>query len=65
MSSPWPAAARATFLRTIGGDTQVIDRLFRDIEDIFQGRYSNYLQLDMRYHDLSTPIQPPLPRFDC
>jgi hypothetical protein len=52
------AAARATFLRSHPeADTRVIDRLFADIEDIFQGRYLDYLPLDMRYHDFEHTLQ--------
>lgn len=52
------AAARAAFLRHFpAADTRVIDRLFADIEDIFEGRYLDYEPLDMRYHDFEHTLQ--------
>lgn len=52
------AAARATLLHhDPAADTRVIDRLFTDIENIFQGRYLDYLPLDMRYHDFEHTLQ--------
>jgi len=38
-------------------DTALIDRLFRDIEHMFCGRYLDYLPLDTRYHDLEHTLQ--------
>jgi hypothetical protein len=56
-----PAVAvvvRATFLHAhSGADTTVIDTLFRDIEDMFHGRYLDYLPLEMRYHDFEHTLQ--------
>ena len=38
------AVVRATFLHAHpGADTTVIDALFRDVEDMFHGRYLDYL----------------------
>ena len=37
--------------------TAVIDRLFRDVEDMFNGRYLDYLPLDTRYHDFEHTLQ--------
>jgi hypothetical protein len=52
------AVARATFLHHHpGADTSVVDRLFRDVEDMFAGRYLDYLPLEMRYHDLEHTFQ--------
>ena len=52
------AVARATFLHHHpGADTSVVDRLFRDVEDMFAGRYLDYLPLEMRYHDLEHTVQ--------
>lgn len=52
------AGVRATFLHAHpGADTGVIDTLFRDIEDMFHGRYLDYLPLDMRYHDFEHTLQ--------
>ncbi len=46
------AVTRATFLHHHpGADTAVVDRLFRDVDDMFAGRYLDYLPLEMRYHD--------------
>jgi hypothetical protein len=51
-------AARATLLRHHpAADTRVIDRLFTDIQDIFCGRYLDYLPLDTRYHDFEHTLQ--------
>ncbi len=52
------AVARATFLHHHpGSDTDIIDALFRDVEDMFAGRYLDYLPLDMRYHDQEHTLQ--------
>jgi hypothetical protein len=52
------AAARATLLRYHpAAPTCVIDRLFADSENIFQGRYLDYRPLDMRYHDFEHTLQ--------
>jgi hypothetical protein len=52
------ATAQAALLRHHpAADTRVIDRLFADIEDIFHGRYLDYLPLDMRYHDFEHTLQ--------
>ena len=52
------AVVRATFLHAHpGADTTVIDTLFRDVEDMFHGRYLDYLPLDMRYHDFEHTLQ--------
>jgi hypothetical protein len=52
------SVARATFLHHYpGADTAIVDVLFRDIEDIFGGRYLDYKALDMRYHDLEHTLQ--------
>ena len=40
-----------------GAGTAVIDGLFRDIEDMFRGRYLDYLPLDTRYHDFEHTLQ--------
>jgi hypothetical protein len=51
-------ATRAVFLRHHpGAHSHLVDRLFRDIEDIFQGRYLDYLPLDTRYHDFEHTLQ--------
>jgi hypothetical protein len=56
-----PAVAvvvRATFLHAhSGADMTVIDTLFRDVEDMFHGRYLDYLPLEMRYHDFEHTLQ--------
>jgi hypothetical protein len=55
--------AVAAFTRTAihrqypDADTAVIDRLFRDVEDMFSGRYFDYLALDTRYHDSEHTLQ--------
>jgi hypothetical protein len=52
------AVARATFLHFHpGADTALLDRLFSDVEDMFDGRYLDYLPIDMRYHDLEHTLQ--------
>ncbi|MFA5056717.1 MAG: hypothetical protein WC485_01270 [Opitutaceae bacterium] len=52
------AVVRATFLHAHpGSDTTLIDTLFRDVEDMFHGRYLDYLPLDMRYHDFEHTLQ--------
>lgn len=52
------AVARATFLHHHpGSDTTIIDTLFRDIEDMFAGRYLDYLPLEMHYHDQEHTLQ--------
>jgi hypothetical protein len=52
------ATAQAALLRHHpAADPRVIDRLFADIEDIFHGRYLDYLPLDMRYHDFEHTLQ--------
>jgi len=52
------AFARATLKQLHPqSDTKVIDRLFADINDIFSGRYLDYLPLDMRYHDYEHTLQ--------
>ncbi len=52
------AVARATLLHHHPeARTGVIDTLFRDIEDMFAGRYLDYLPLDMRYHDAEHTYQ--------
>ncbi|MDD2764640.1 MAG: hypothetical protein PHE83_11760 [Opitutaceae bacterium] len=52
------AVVRATFLHAHpGADTTLIDTLFRDVEDMFHGRYLDYLPLDMRYHDFEHTLQ--------
>jgi hypothetical protein len=52
------AVVRATFLHAHpGADTTIIDTLFRDVEDMFHGRYLDYLPLDMRYHDFEHTLQ--------
>ncbi len=38
-------------------DAAVADRLFREFEDMFSGRYLDYLPIDMRYHDLEHTLQ--------
>jgi hypothetical protein len=35
----------------------LIDRLFRDVEEMFCGRYLDYLPLDTRYHDFEHTLQ--------
>jgi hypothetical protein len=37
--------------------TAVINNLFRDVEDMFSGRYLDYLPLDTRYHDFEHTLQ--------
>jgi hypothetical protein len=37
--------------------TAVIDSLFRDVEEMFSGRYLDYLPLDTRYHDFEHTLQ--------
>jgi hypothetical protein len=55
--------AVAAFTRTTlhrlhpDADTAVIDRLFRDMEDMFFGRYFDYLPIDTRYHDFEHTLQ--------
>ncbi len=52
------AVARATFLHHHpGANSALIDTLFRDVEDMFSGRYLDYLPLDMRYHDAEHTYQ--------
>jgi hypothetical protein len=53
------AAVARTTLRQLHPQSSpaVIDKLFRDIEDIFSGRYLDYLPLDMRYHDYEHTLQ--------
>ncbi len=52
------AVVRATFLHAHpGADTTVIDTLFRDVEDMFHGRYLDYLPLEMHYHDFEHTLQ--------
>jgi len=55
--------AVAAFARTAihrfhpGAETDLIDQLFKDAEDMFCGRYFGYLPLDTRYHDLEHTLQ--------
>ena len=52
------ALARATMrLLHPQANTAVIGTLFRDLEDIFGGRYLDYLPLDTRYHDFEHTLQ--------
>jgi hypothetical protein len=52
------AVVRATFLHAHpAADTTVIDTLFRDVEDMFRGRYLDYLPLEMHYHDFEHTLQ--------
>jgi hypothetical protein len=52
------SVARATFLHHHpGADAAIVELLFRDIDDIFAGRYLDYRALDMRYHDLEHTLQ--------
>lgn len=37
--------------------TALIDRLFRDVEEMFCGRYLDYLPVDTRYHDFEHTLQ--------
>lgn len=57
-----PAAVKvavADSYRTIfpGGDVGYVDRVFGWALDCFQGRYSDYLPIDARYHDLEHTLQ--------
>lgn len=46
------AVARATYLHHHpGSSSTLLDTLFREVDDMFSGRYLDYLPLDMRYHD--------------
>jgi hypothetical protein len=52
------AVVRTIFLRVHpGADPGIIDRLFRDVEDMFNGRHLDYLPLDMRYHNVEHTLQ--------
>jgi hypothetical protein len=52
------AVVRAIFLHAHpGADTAIIDTLFRDVEDMFNGRYLGYQPLDMRYHDFEHTLR--------
>jgi hypothetical protein len=52
------AVARTTFHQFFPrSDTKLIDRLFQDLEDMFCGRYLDYLPLDTRYHDFEHTLQ--------
>ena len=53
------AAAVAKCYRNIfpAGDIGYVDRVFGWALDCFQGRYSDYLQIDARYHDLEHTLQ--------
>jgi len=58
-SAPAVAAiVRAIYLRVCPEtDTGIIDRLFSDVEDMFAGRYLDYLPLDMRYHGIAHTLR--------
>ncbi len=56
-----PATAnvvRAIFVRAYpGAGIGILERLFRDVEDMFGGRYLDYLPLDMRYHGIAHTLR--------
>jgi len=39
------------------GNTTLVDRLFADVTDMFQGRYPGYRAIDMFYHDYEHTLQ--------
>ncbi len=52
------AIIRAIYLRVYpGADLGIIERLFHDVEDMFAGRYLDYLPLDMRYHGIAHTLR--------
>ena len=52
------AVAQATLIQAHPqANTAVIDGLFRDIENMFCGRYHDYLPLDTKYHDCEHTLQ--------
>ncbi len=40
-----------------GHSTGILERLFQDVQGMFEGRYLDYLPIDLRYHDFQHTLQ--------
>ena len=51
-------AVKAVFAKVWGGgDFPVLDRVFRDVTGMFEGRHPGYRAIDMEYHDFEHTLQ--------